>query len=166
MATLRSQGDLLLVVREVSAPLPNLRETKDSLSRAVTLPRKGGLHANVAVISQSIGESGHDFVARVLSHVERDQNRGTAYRAAVIATGPDISEGATAMRAQLAASLAAVLAPRPNAVLTIHAPVNASEGTQAHLFELMESTARGAANLAIRLSFPANSPKSWSTLVH
>lgn len=156
MATLRSQGDKVLVVREVSAPLPDLDETKRSVKGLGYLARKGGLHADVTVISQFADEDGHAFTERVLQRVARDLTHGFAYRAAVISAGRDLSQASTDARAHLSHSLAALLAPRPNSVLLIRAPMNASEGTRAHLFDLMESTARGAANLAIQVAFPAN----------
>jgi len=154
MATRQSQSDQLLVVREVSAPLPNLEETNPAASGGSNRVRRNGLHENVTVISQFPDEQESVFAERVMARVARELGQGATFRAVVVAAGYELEESVAQARRGLIHSLAAMLALRPNGALVIRAPAHASEATRAHLFDLMESTARGAPHLHVQVAFP------------
>jgi hypothetical protein len=153
MATLKSQNDRLLVIRESGASLPNLEESKFGFAA-----KTDGLHRNVTVVSQFHDESLSEFAERVMSKVSRELREEVVYRGVVIAldAGPlDTHEGECQ---RLVHRLAAMLALRPNGSMMFCAPPEASPALRLELLELVGSIARGAPHLEVRVVFPEAVP--------
>jgi hypothetical protein len=141
MATVLSQAEGLLVVREQRAILPDL--TKQG---AVALE-------NVMVVTQLEGESHENFCSRVLGRASRELGRGHSLRATTVSIEANADTAKVESRQRMLQALIATLALWPAGELVILAPASVGAEDRIRLFELVEATARAAPTLNVRLAF-------------
>jgi hypothetical protein len=140
MATVLSQVEGLLVVREQRAILPDL--TKQG----------GVVLENVMVVSQLEGESHENFCSRVLGRSSRELGRGHSLRAATVSIEANADTARVELRRRMLQALVATLVPWPAGELVILAPANVGAEDRIRLFELVEATTRAAPMLNVRLA--------------
>lgn len=148
LATVLSQSEDLLVVREHEAKLPEL------VKQGRFAP------SNVRLVSQLDGEAHRDFVVRVLTRAIGKSGITRPFRGAVVSLqadpGPDMVES----RVRLLSGIAAALAPQSDAELVILAPANVGALERIRLFELVEATLQAVPHQNVRLAFAAPESKS------
>jgi hypothetical protein len=149
MATVLSQSDGLLVVREQQSNLP--------------IPKNQGPSApeNLTVVAQIPGESHDAFSLRVLARVKRELTQGRSPRRIVVSLAANAVSAVVESRRRSLEALVEILGLRQEeSELTIVAPTNSGAMDRIALFELVEAALRAAPKLNVRLTFANGSGKS------